>query len=134
MPNFIFIVVTIALAVALFITGYRYFRNRTDNKYRDLLIIFVLSTFLFIGINYNNYEKQIDVNNKTNQTLTLMRSVAKVKKVSVKKLYSNSSTPTEGMLIKNGKKIYRVSFDNNQNSYTLTDANMVNNDNITLQK
>lgn len=134
MPNFIFIVVTIALAVALFITGYRYFRNRTDNKYRDLLIIFILSTFLFIGINYNNYEKQIDVNNKTNQTLTLMRSVAKVKKVSVKKLYSNSSTLTEGMLIKNGKKIYRVSFDNNQNSYTLTDANMVNNDNITLQK
>jgi len=55
----------------------------------------------------------LDINNKTNQTLTLMRSIAKIKKVSVQKLYSNSSTPTEGMLIKNGKQIYRVSFDNN---------------------
>lgn len=134
MPNFIFIIVTITLAVALLFTGYRYFRNRTDNKYRDLLIIFALSTATFIGINYNNYEKQLDVNNKTNQTLTLMRSIAKVKDVPVKKLYSNTSTPTEGMLIKNGKYVYRVSFDTNQNSYTLTKANILNTGNVKLQK
>jgi hypothetical protein len=133
-PNFIAIVVTIVLAIALVFTGFRYIKNRADNKYRDLFIIFILGALLFVGINYNNYEKQLDVNTKTNQTLTLMRSVAKAKDVSVKKLYSNSSTPTEGMLIKDGKKYYRVSFDNNQSSYTLTNANIINTDNVTLQK
>ncbi|MQS51792.1 DUF3290 domain-containing protein [Companilactobacillus mishanensis] len=133
-PNFLFIAVTFALALALLVTGFLYFRNRNDNKYRDLLLIFVLGTVLFIGINYNNYEKQLDISNKTNQTLTLMRSIAKEKKISVKKLYSNSSSPTEGMLIKNGEKLYRVSFDTNQSSYTLTNSNLVDSSNVTLKK
>lgn len=89
---------------------------------------------MFIGINYNNYEQQLDINNKTNQTLELMRSVAKDKKVSAKKLYSNSSSLTEGMLIKSGKNIYRVSFDNNLSSYTLSNASLINSGKITLIK
>lgn len=133
-PNLLFIFVSLVLVLAVVISGYLYYRNRTDNKYRDLLIIFVLSGALFVGINYNNYEKQLDVTNKTNQTLTLMRSVAKSKDVSAKKLYSNSSALTEGMLIKNGKKIYRVSFDTNQNSFTLTNVHLVNKDNVTYRK
>lgn len=133
-PNFLFIMGILFLAVAIFVTGFMYFRNRSDNKYRDLLIIFAFGIVLFIGINYNNYEQQLDINNKTNQTLELMRSVAKDKKVNAKKLYSNSSSLTEGMLIKSGQDIYRVSFDNNQNSYTLTKANIINSDSIQLIK
>ncbi len=133
-PNLFFIIGSLVLVMALLFTGYRYFKNRADNKYRDLFIIFILGAALFIGINYNNYEKQLDVSNKTNQTITLMKSIAKVQKVSVKKLYSNTSTPAEGMLIKNGKQIYRVSFDNNQNSYTLTKTNLINDQDIILQK
>jgi len=45
MTNIVFIIVTIALAAVLLFIGYRYFKNRSDNKYRDLLIIFVLGTF-----------------------------------------------------------------------------------------
>jgi len=86
-PNFLFIIGILILAVAIFVTGFLYFRNRSDNKYRDLLIIFGLGIILFIGINYNNYEQQLDVNNKNSQTLTLMRSVARDNKVSDKKLY-----------------------------------------------
>ena len=131
-PNFLFIIGILILAIAIFITGFLYFRNRSDNKYRDLLIIFAFGIILFIGINYNNYEQQLDISNKTNQTLVLMRSVAKDKKVSTKKLYSNSSSLTEGMLIKADKDIYRVSFDNNQNSYTLTKANIIDSSQIQL--
>ncbi|WP_119327031.1 DUF3290 family protein [Companilactobacillus musae] len=133
-PNFLFIIGIIILAAAIFVTAFLYFRNRSDNKYRDLLIIFAFGIILFIGINYNNYEQQLDINNKTNQTLELMRSVAKDKKVSAKKLYSNSSSLTEGMLIKSGKNIYRVSFDNSLNSYTLSKASLINSDKITLIK
>ena len=131
-PNFLFIIGIMILAIAIFITGFLYYRNRSDNKYRDLLIIFAFGIILFIGINYNNYEQQLDVNNKTNQTLDLMRSVAKDKNVNAKKLYSNSSSLTEGMLIKSGKDIYRVSFDNNQSSYTLTKANVIGSQKIQL--
>lgn len=131
-PNFLFIIGIIILAAAIFITSLLYFRNRSDNKYRDLLIIFALGIILFIGINYNNYEQQLDVNNKTNQTLELMRSVAKDKKLSTKNLYSNSSSLNEGMLIKSGDNIYRVSFDNNQSSYTLTKANIISSQEIKL--
>jgi len=133
-PNFLFIIGILILAVAIFVTGFLYFKNRSDNKYRDLLIIFALGIILFIGINYNNYEQQLDVNNKNNQTLDLMKSVAKDKKVSTKKLYSNNSSLTEGMLIKAGKNIYRVSFDNNLGSYTLTDANLISSYKIQLVK
>jgi len=133
-PNFLFIIGILILAVAIFVTGFLYFKNRSDNKYRDLLIIFALGIILFIGINYNNYEQQLDVSNKNSQTLTLMRSVARDKKVSDKKLYSNSSSLTEGMLIKAGSDIYRVSFDNNQNSYTLTKANLITSQKIQLIK
>lgn len=131
-PNFLFIIGIIVLAAAIFVTAFMYFRNRSDNKYRDLLIIFAFGIILFIGINYNNYEQQLDINNKTNQTLELMRSVAKDKKVSAKKLYSNSSSLTEGMLIKSGKNIYRVSFDNSLNSYTLSKASLIDSSKITL--
>lgn len=133
-PNFLFIFVILALSIALIFTGFMYFRNRTDNKYRDLAIIFLLSIALFFGINYNNYEKQIDVNNQTNQTLTLMKSIAKEKKVSKNKLYSSSSSLSEGMLIKIGKDYYRVSFDNNLSSYTLNKTNIVDTKSIKLIK
>ncbi|GEO58827.1 DUF3290 domain-containing protein [Companilactobacillus bobalius] len=133
-PNILFIIGVLVLATAIFITSYLYFKNRSDNKYRDLLIIFGLGIFLFIGINYNNYEQQLDINNKTNQTLSLMQSVAKDKKVSKNKLYSNSSSLTEGMLIKAGKDIYRVSFDNNLSSYTLSKANIISSQKIQLIK
>ncbi|GEO47540.1 DUF3290 domain-containing protein [Companilactobacillus kimchii] len=133
-PNFLFIIGILVLAAAIFVTSYLYFKNRSDNKYRDLLIIFGLGIFLFIGINYNNYEQQLDINNKTNQTLSLMQSVAKDKKVSKNKLYSNSSSLTEGMLIKAGKDIYRVSFDNNLSSYTLSKANIISSQKIQLIK
>lgn len=131
-PNFVFIFVISALAIALLITGYLYIKNRSDNKYRDLLIIFGFATALFVGINYNNYENQITINNQTNQTVTLLRSIAKDKKINQKKLYSNSSSLTEGMLVKVGKDFYRVSFDNNLNSYTLNKANLVDNSKIKL--
>lgn len=133
-PNFWFIFVLSALSIALIVTGILYFRNRKDNKYRDLAVIFVFGIALFFGINYNNYEKQIDVNNQTNQTLTLMRSISKEKKISKKKLYSNSSSLTEGMLIKAGKNYYRVSFDNNVNSYTLNKTSIVDASQINLIK
>ncbi|WP_125568127.1 DUF3290 family protein [Companilactobacillus insicii] len=133
-PNFLFIFVILTLSIALIVTGVMYFKNRKDNKYRDLLVIFVFSIALFFGINYNNYEKQIDVNNQTNQTLTLMRSISKEKKISKKKLYSNSSSLSEGMLIKAGKDYYRVSFDNNVNSYTLNKASIVDSTQIKLIK
>lgn len=133
-PNFLFIIGIVILAAAIFITSLLYFRNRSNNKYRDLLIIFAFGIILFIGINYNNYEQQLDISNKTNQTLELMRSVAKEKKLSTKNLYSNSSSSTEGMLIKSGNDIYRVSFDNNQGSYTLTRASVISSQSIQLIK
>ncbi|WP_125762246.1 DUF3290 family protein [Companilactobacillus hulinensis] len=133
-PNFLFILVILGLSIALIVSGVLYFRNRRDNKYRDLAIIFVFAIALFFGINYNNYEKQIDINNQTNQTLTLMRSISKEKKIPKKKLYSNSSSLTEGMLIKAGKNYYRVSFDNNVNSYTLNRASIVDSSQINLVK
>lgn len=131
-PNFLFIIGIFVLAAAIFVTSFLYFRNRSNNKYRDLLIIFAFGIILFIGINYNNYEQQLDINNKTNQTLELMRSVAKEKKLSTKHLYSNSSSLNEGMLIKSGNDIYRVSFDNNQSSYTLTRASIIGSQSIKL--
>ncbi|MFC6324114.1 DUF3290 family protein [Companilactobacillus baiquanensis] len=133
-PNFLFIFVILALSIALIFTGFMYFRNRNDNKYRDLAIIFLLSIALFFGINYNNYEKQIDINNQTNQTLTLMKSIAKEKKVSRNRLYSSSSSLSEGMLIKIGKDYYRVSFDNNLSSYTLNQTNVVDTKSVKLIK
>ncbi|WP_125714698.1 DUF3290 family protein [Companilactobacillus kedongensis] len=133
-PNFLFIFVILALSIALIVTGFLYFKNRTDNKYRDLAIIFILSIALFFGINYNNYEKQIDVNNQTNQTLTLMKSISKAKHVSKNKLYSSSSGLSEGMLVKIGKDYYRVSFDNNLSSYTLNKTNVVDTSNVKLIK
>jgi hypothetical protein len=133
-PNFLFIIGILVLAVAIFVTSYLYFKNRSDNKYRDLLIIFGLGIFLFIGINYNNYEQKLDINNKTSQTLELMRSVAKEKKVSTKKMYSNSSSLTDGMLIEAGKNIYKVNFDSNQASYTLTKASIIDSKKIQYVK
>ena len=133
-PNYFTIIIAAVLILALVITFIQYSRNRKDNKYRDLLVIFVLSIMLLLGINYNNYEKQVSTNSQTNQTLLLMKSIAKTKHISYQKLYSSSGELAEGMLIKDGKNIYRVNFDNNFSSYTLQSASVVDVDNINLIK
>lgn len=107
---------------------YKYWRDRTRVKYRDLVTIFALLIIFILGTQISNFEQVRTISNQTNQTSAFIRQVAKDEKTDHSKIYVNSTSIKNGMLMKIHGEFYRVSFDDSYNSYRLSKVNLVSHD------
>lgn len=111
----------------------QYLRHRSDSKYRDLLIIFILFGILLAGIQYTRVQQLNTARSQQAQMIQFMKSVATAKKAPIKALAVNTTSLQQNMVVKVQKKYYQVVFDNNLTSYQLKNAQLIN-DQISYQK
>ena len=111
----------------------QYLRHRSDSKYRDLLIIFILFGILLAGIQYARVQQLNTARSQQAQMIQFMKSVATAKKAPIKALAVNTTSLQQNMVVKVQKKYYQVVFDNNLTSYQLKNAQLIN-DQISYQK
>ena len=111
----------IILVVALWL----YLKNRFETKYRDLSIIMVLLMLLLFGLNYSTLEQHKSQSLSSAQVEPFLRSVAREKGVKVADVAINSTTLTDGSIVKIKNKYYRVALSTDRSSYTLERTHVI---------
>ena len=103
-----------------------YLRHRLITRYRDLGIIFFLLLLLFIGFQVTDMEKSTTQQSQTTQMIPFIKAVARDHNVSPQKVVVNSTTLTDGILVRIEDRDYRVNISQTGDNYTLTRAHVVN--------
>ncbi|MCD2256167.1 DUF3290 domain-containing protein [Lactobacillus sp. CC-MHH1034] len=126
----------IVSAVLLIISLIAYIRHRNNSKNRDMTIICILLTLLFVAIQTGHWqETRVGLNNSS-QMVTFLKSVSQSQKTNIKNVATNQQNLSSGMIIKVNRNFYRVQFNNdsNINSYELTKTNLIDTHIIYNQK
>ncbi|KRM24271.1 hypothetical protein FC90_GL000748 [Latilactobacillus graminis DSM 20719] len=104
----------------------QYLRNRSDSKYRDLLIIFGLVGILLAGIQYTRIQQLNTAHSQQAQMIQFMKSVATAQNAKLKNVAVNTNALQQNMVVRVGHEDYQVTFDNNFTSYQLQKAQLIN--------
>lgn len=121
--NYIAIII---FALLIAVMTLLYFRHRLITRYRDLGIIFFLLLLLFIGFQVTDMEKSTTQQSQTTQMIPFIKAVARDHDVSPQKMVVNSTTLTDGILVRIEDRDYRVNLSQTGDNYTLTRAHVVN--------
>ena len=119
-------VAIIIFALLIAVMTLLYLRHRLITRYRDLGIIFFLLLLLFIGFQVTDMEKSTTQQSQTTQMIPFIKAVARDHNVSPQKVVVNSTTLTDGILVRIEDCDYRVNLSQTRDNYTLTRAHVVN--------
>ena len=121
--NYVAIIIFVLLIAVM---AFLYLRHRLITRYRDLGIIFFLLLLLFIGFQVTDMEKSTTQQSQTTQLIPFIMAVARYYDVSPQKVVVNSTTLTDGILVRIEDRDYRVNLSQTGDNYTLTRAHVVN--------
>ena len=115
------ITVTIS-ALLLLVTGFfafKAYRNKRDTKFRELVIISILSLFAVILICIITFQTNQASNNQFHTSLHFIEVISKDLGVDKSEVYVNTSAATDGTIVKVGKNFYRAMSGSNPDKYLL---------------
>lgn len=121
--NNIVMIVFLILLAFMFI---KYFRHRLVTRYRDFGIIFFLLLLLFAGFQITDMEKNSTKQVKSSKMVPFIKAVAVDHHVKQSQVVVNSTTLTDGIIVRIKDEDYRVNLSENGDNYTLTRAHVVN--------
>lgn len=116
--------VILVLIILVLINSFRYLHHQLQTRYRDLGITFLL-LLIFAGLQITNLEKSYSQQYQSLQMRPFIRAVARDHNISSDKVVVNSTTLTDGIIVRFNKKDYRVNLSPNGDNYTLTRAHVV---------
>lgn len=128
-PNSLVTYLLLALAVVvgllIIFNGFKYMRDRTNLKYRDLFITMTLVAVLAISIGFSNILQQRNSSSQNSQTTEMVKAISRSKHISTSKIYVSSPQLTNGMTVKVGSKFYQATFNASFNSYQLQPIQLI---------
>lgn len=126
-------IVMIIFLILVAIMAVKYFRHRLITGYRDFGIIFFLLLLLFAGFQITDMEKNTAKQAQTTQMVPFIKSVAIDHHVKPSQVVVNSTTLTDGIIVRIKDEDYRVNLSESGDNYTLTRAHVVNHE-VKLEK
>lgn len=115
-------VIIIASALLLIVTGFfafKAFQDKRGSKFRELSIISILTLIAFVLISITNLQNNQSNDNQFRSSLHFIEIVSKELGVDKKDVYVNTSSVTDGAIIKVGDNFYRAISGSDQDSYLL---------------
>lgn len=123
MMNNVLIIIFLLLMAIMTV---KYMRHRLTTRYRDLGIIYFLLLLLFVGFQVSDIEQNNTRRSQTTQMIPFIKAVARDHHVKNDQVVVNSTTLTDGILVRIKDRDYRVNFSDSGDNYTLTRAHVVN--------
>ncbi|USS86162.1 DUF3290 family protein [Fructilactobacillus cliffordii] len=124
--NYFYIGLIVFVAAIMVITGYFYYRNQNDFRFRNLFILVSLVGALVIVLQVSRFNNQRSSDSQTGQTVQVLKTLAKQKHVPINQVYSSSNVLSDGMTIKLGKHFYLVHMNNDKTNYSIQETKLVN--------
>ena len=121
--------------VLLAVTGFFAFKayhDKKGTKFRELVMISALTLLALLLISISTYQNNQVSNNKFQASLHFIEVVSKDLGVDKSEVYVNTSTNTDGALIKVGDRYYRVLNGSEPDKYLLEKVELYKTDTIEL--
>jgi hypothetical protein len=115
-------VMVIISAVLIFITAFfsfKAYQDKRGSKFRELSIISILALVAVVLISISNLQSNQTTNNQFRNSLNFIEIVSKELGIEKEKIYVNTSSTTDGVIIKVGDQFYRALNGSNKDSYLL---------------
>ena len=123
--NLLSYIIIAVLIVILCITLIKYYKNRQDTKYRELLIILVLSTLLAVGVSINEYKSNAVSSNQYKSSIHFIEKISNDLNIDKTHIYINSEASIENSFVKVDNTYYRVISSGKKDEYLLEKIELV---------
>ncbi|USS88358.1 DUF3290 family protein [Fructilactobacillus hinvesii] len=124
--NYFYIGLIIVVAAIMLLTGYFYYRNQNDFRFRNLFILVSLVGALVIALQAGRFNEQRSSDSQTGQTVQVLKTLAQQKHVPINKVYASSNVLSDGMTVKLGKNFYLLHMNNDKTNYSVQKTRLVN--------
>lgn len=105
------------LVTALF--AFKAYQDKRGSKFRELSIISILALVAVVLMGISNFQSNQSTNNQFRNSLNFIEILSKELGVDKEKIYVNTSSTTDGVIIKVGDQFYRALNGSNKDSYLL---------------
>ena len=119
-------IVTSILLVALLVVGVKVMYNRFDTKFRDLGIIIVLGLVFLLGLQVNDYTRDVDSAEESNYMVQFLNSLSERADVPKDKIRVNTLRVQDRMIVNIEESYFEVTFTMDKHGYSLRPVEMIN--------
>ena len=119
-------IMTSILLVALLVVGVKVMYNRFDTKFRDLGIIIVLGLVFLLGLQVNDYTRDIDSAEESSYMVQFLNNLSERADVPKDKIRVNTLRVQDRMIVNIEEAYFEVTFTMNKDGYSLRPVEMIN--------
>lgn len=119
-------IMTSILLVALLIVGVKIMYNRFDTKFRDLGIIIVLGLVFLLGLQVNDYTRDINSAEESSYMVQFLNNLSERADVPKDKIRVNTLRVQDRMIVSIEEAYFEVTFTMNKDGYSLRPVEMIN--------
>ena len=119
-------IMTSILLVALLVVGVKVMYNRFDTKYRDLGIIIVLGLVFLLGLQVNDYTRDVDSAEESSYMVKFLNNLSERADVPKDKIRVNKLRVQDRMIVNIEEAYFEVTFTMNKDGYSLRPVEMIN--------
>ena len=119
-------IMTSILLVALLVVGVKVMYNRFDTKFRDLGIIIVLGLVFLLGLQVNDYTRDINSAEESSYMVQFLNNLSERADVPKDKIRVNTLRVQDRMIVNIEEAYFEVTFTKNKDGYSLRPVEMIN--------
>lgn len=123
--NIIQIIIMILCITILVFALYKYYKDKSNTKFRELAIIMVMAVLLVIGVNVDSYTKTKISTNQYKSEVTLLKNISEYFNITKEDIFINSESKIEGAIIKVKDDYYRVINSGKKDDYILEKMTLI---------
>ena len=119
-------IMTSILLVALLVVGVKVMYNRFDTKFRDLGSIIVLGLVFLLGLQVNDYTRDINSAEESSYMVQFLNNLSEHADVPKDKIRVNTLRVQDRMIVNIEEAYFEVTFTMNKDGYSLRPVEMIN--------
>lgn len=119
-------IMTSILLVALLVVGVKVMYNRFDTKFRDLGIIIVLGLVFLLGLQVNDYTRDINSAEESSYMVQFLNNLSERADIPKDKIRVNTLRVQDRMIVNIEEAYFEVTFTMNKDGYSLRPVEMIN--------
>ena len=117
--DWVMVILSALLILVTAFFAFKAYQDKRGSKFRELSIISILALVAVVLISISNFQSNQSSNNQFRNSLNFIEIVSQELGVDKEKIYVNTSSTTDGVIIKVGKQFYRALNGSNKDSYLL---------------